>query len=159
MTKKELTIIGIIIVLVLLSIVWLIAKWPEPAEVSDTVVPLAVGKQTYEIRTSGRTFKITEVQLDPMDVQLGGEQLVRVFVEDTEDRPITNQDKVEGTAFTDNKTTSFSFELREVSDADGGTLTEWEGFWILEDTYDRIYIVSITAKRADEEHKVELSIR
>ena len=169
MAKKELIIIGIIIALTLLLIALVIAKWPEPEEETpvaelpeapDATVPLASGKQAYEIRTTGRTFKITEVELDPIDVQLNEEQLVKVFVEDTEDRPITNQNKVEGTAFTDNKATPFSFELKEVSDTTGGaTLTKWEGSWVLEDTYDRIYVVSIIAKRADEEHKVEITLR
>lgn len=168
MFEKKL-IIGIIIVLALLAVILVIGrKAPqpeeeipaaEPPEVSDATPSLATGKQTYEIRTSGRTFKMTEVELDPMDVQLGEEQLLTVFVEDTEDQPITDQNKVEGTAFTDNKATPFSFELKEVSDANGSTLTKWEGSWALDDTYDTIYVVSITAKSADEEHKVDLTFK
>ena len=173
MFKKKL-IIGIVIILAILIIILAVArKTPQPEKEIPTTQPevadpgvisgvpdsLASGKQVYEIRTdSSAKFKITEIEFDPLDIKEGKSQQVRVLVEDLEDKPITSENKVEGVAFTDNKETPFSFELREVSDANGGTLTEWRGSWTLEDTYDKIYMVSITAKTAaDRQHKVEIN--
>jgi cytoskeletal protein RodZ len=174
MFKKNL-IIGIIIVLALLIIILaVVRKAPPPEEevpaaqqevvepevISGVPAPLASGKQVYRIMTnSSAKFKITEAEFDPLDVKEGESQRVKVLVEDLEDKPITSENEIEGMAFTDNKETPFSFELRQVSDANGATLTEWEGFWILEDTYDKTYMVSITAKAADQEHKIELTFR
>jgi len=131
----------------------------EP-EVVSPETSLASGKQIYEIMTdSSRRFKITEVEIDPLDVKQGESQRIRVLVMDLGNKPITSNNKVEGTALTDNKTTPFSFELKEASDANGGTLTKWESSWILEGTCDGIYIISITAKSADEEHKVDITLK
>lgn len=129
-----------------------------------TVLPLASGKQSFEgTGAPAKTFKIIKAELDPLDVGQGEKQMVRVFVEDSEDRPITHENGVEATVFTDNKSASFSFELRKISDANvdtfEGTLTEWGGAWILDDTYDKIYVINITAKSADEEDKLDLTFR
>jgi hypothetical protein len=164
MSKKNL-IIGIVIILIILTIV-LVAQRPKeklPEEEPPAAhVPrtLASGKQVYEAMTdSSVTFKIAEAEFDPLDVKEGETQRVKVLVEDREDNPITSENKVEGIAITDNKEIPFSFKLIQVSDANGGTLTEWEGFWTLEDTYDRTYMISITAKAADQKHKVDLTFR
>lgn len=131
----------------------------ESEEIPEVVRPLATGKQAFEIITSGRTFKIVEAEVNPLDVKQGEGQRVTVWVEDTENKPITSENKVEGTVFTDNKETPFSFELKEVLDVNGATLTIWEGFWVLGDTYDKIYMVSIVAKSADGEDKIDLTFR
>lgn len=132
----------------------------KPEVVQPKVMALASGKQTFEIITDTRkTFRIIEVEVDPLDVKKGESQRVRVLVEDLEDKPITQKNKVEGVVFTDNKSTPFSFELKEVSDANGATLTTWEGFWVLTDTYDKMYMISIVAKTADREHTIDLTFR
>jgi len=163
--SKKLIILAIAVVLVLVVVILLVTRQPEPVEVIEPeivpeVFPLASGKQTFEIITDLRkTFRIIEAEVDPLDVKEGEAQLVRVLVKDFEDKPITYENKVEAAAYTDNKITPFSFELREVSDANGATLTTWEGFWVLQDTYDKIYMISIVAKTADREHTVDLTFR
>lgn len=132
---------------------------PEP-----TVLPLASGKQFFGGTSAAtKTFKIIKAEFDPLDVKQGEKQIVRVFVEDTEERPITYENGVEATVFTDNKSVQFSFKLRKISDANAdtlkGILTEWEGAWVLDDSYDKIYVINITAKSAEEEDKLDLTFR
>jgi hypothetical protein len=132
----------------------------EPEVISTEGVSLASGKQTFEIITdSSKTFKIIKVEVNPLDVKKGKSQQVQVLVKDDEDSPITYENKVEGVVFTDNKSVSFPFELKEVSGADGATLTTWNGFWTLEDTYDKTYMIKITAKSIDREHTIDLTFR
>lgn len=131
----------------------------EP-KVSLLEVPLASGKQTYEILTgSPKKFKIAEVDLDPLDVKQGEIQTVRVLVKDTENEPIAEENKVEAMVYTDNISTPFSFSLKKVEDANSATITAWEGFWVCEDTYDLRYTITIKAKSATQDHSVDLSFR
>ena len=168
LSKRNLIILGIIVILLLLGIsFWVFTRPSEPVEkpiepevVPKEIPPLASGKQTFEILTNvAKTFRIIEAEVDPLDVKQGETQQVWVLVKDFEDKPITQENKVEGTVFTDNKTTPFSFELKEVSDANGATLTFWQSSWVLEDTYDNIYMINITAKSADREHAIDLTFR
>lgn len=118
------------------------------------------GKQTYEIIGGGwRNFKITEVEIDPIDVKRGESQKITVLVEEGGANPITFENKVEATAFTDNKSSPFTLLLKKVSDTDQAIITRWEGFWVLEDTNDSIYTINITASGADGEHSVDLSLK
>ena len=139
---------------------------PEPAEiikepkVVPPAIPLASGKQAYEIITdSSQKFKIIEVELDPLDVKQGETQIVTVQVKDFEDKPVTQENQVEAVVYTDNTSTSFSFSLKKVEDANGVTITLWEGFWVCQDTYDIIYTMTIKAKSATQEHSIDLTFR
>ena len=172
--SKQKIIIGIIIILAILTIAFLLPRSPQPTEEIPLLepeitepeasrkppAPLPTGKQAYDIMTdSSQRFKIIEAEVDPLDVKKGENQQVRVLVKDLDDKPITAENKVSGIAYTDNKTTAFDFEMREVSDDNGSTITEWDGFWTLDDTYDRRYMVSITAKADGREHKIDLTFR
>ena len=132
----------------------------KPKVPLSEVSPLASGKQTYEIITgSPKSFKIVEADVDPLDVKQGKTQTVQVLVKDTEDNPITYENKVEGIVYTDNISIPFSFSLKKVEDADSATITTWEGFWVLDDTYDLRYTMTIKAKSATEDHSIDLSFR
>jgi len=171
--SKKLIILAMVVVLVILIIILLAIRIPKPVEeisiiepeviepeIVPEVFPLVSGKQTFEIITDvSKTFRIIEAELDPLDVKEGESQRVRVLVKDFEDKPITQENRVEGLVFTDNKSAPFSFELKEVTDANGATLTTWEGFWILTDTYDKIYMINIVAKATDQEHSIDLTFR
>ena len=142
-------------------------SFPEPIEISKElkvvsleVVPLASGKQTYEILTdSSQKFKIIEVDIDPLDVKQGETQKVTVRVKDAENKPITQENQVEAIAYTDNISTPFSFSLKKAEDADGATIATWEGSWACEDTYDIIYTMTIKAKNATQNHSIDLTFR
>jgi len=159
----------VIICVIVLFMVNSAAKisFPEPIEIIKKpkvapleIVPIASGKQTYEIITdSSQKFKIIEVELDPLDVKQGETQIVTVQVKDTENKPITQENKVEAMAYTDNISTPFSFSLKKAEDADLATITTWEGFWVCEDTYDIIYMMTIKAKSAIEDHSIDLTFR
>lgn len=128
-----------------------------PTEVAGS---LTSDKHTYDIITgTARSFKIIEAEVDPLDIKEGESQVVTVWVKDAEDRPITHENKVEGVVFTDNKSTPFSFGLKEVNDSNGATVATWQGSWVLKDTYDKTYMLSITAKAADREHSVDLTFK
>jgi hypothetical protein len=169
-SKRNLIIAGsgaVLFILIILSASGILKLTEEPTSpttesevIHGEVSSLASGKQTFEILTDPlKTFKIIEAEIDPLDVKKGESQQVRVLVKDSENKPITYENKVEGVVYTDNKTTPFSFELKEVSDDNGATITTWQGFWMLEDSYDNIYMINVIAKSADRQHSIDLTFR
>ncbi len=152
-----LVLVGIVII-VLVSL-------PEQTEISKESkiipsegIPLASGKQTYDILTnSSRSFKIIEVDIDPLDVKQGETQIVTVQVKDDEQNPITQENKVEAIVFTDNISTPFSLSLTEASGQN--SITVWEGSWVCQDTYNLRYTMTIKAKNASGEHSIDLTFR
>jgi len=122
------------------------------------VVSLAQGKQTYFIFTDKpKNPQIIKISLDPLDVKTGETQTIIVQIKDTNNQPITNENKVQATIVTDNKSTIVPFLLRR---ADGPDLvTIWEGIWECEDNHDYIFQASILAANAIGESFVDLSFR
>lgn len=162
--------LAILIIAVVAAIVFLMVSsrakipFPEPVEiikapkVVSPEIPLASGKQTYEILTdASRRFKIIEVELDPLDAKQGEGQMVTIQVKDIDNEPITQENKVTGLVYTDNTSTPFSFSLKKVEDVDGATVTTWEGLWVCQDTYGVIYTMTIKAKSAAQEHSIDLT--
>lgn len=132
----------------------------EPGIVPSEVVPLASGKQTYEIITgSSPTLQIIEADIDPLDVKQRETQTVTIQVKDSENNPITKSDKVEAIVYTDNISTPFSFSLKKVEDLEGAIIATWQGSWVREDTYNLKYMMRIKAKNATKEHTINLSFR
>ena len=157
---------GFLILAIVVVAFWLISfqgyieEPEETASPTELVAPLASGKQSYDIITgTPKSFRITEVSVDPIDVGDREIQTVTVWVRDDEDNPITHENSVEGTVVTDNMSTPFTFLLKEVTDDDEGTIMKWEGAWLCEDTYDYAYMISIEAKSLEDEHSVDLSFR
>ena len=133
----------------------------QPAEeIPVAVFPLSPGKRTYELMTDNpQNFQIIKVEVDPLDVEEGENQQVIIWVEDSQNNPITAENRVEGTVFTDNKATSFNFQLREVFDDNNATIALWQGSWILNDTYNRIYVMNIIAKSVNHKDEIDLTFR
>ncbi len=169
--KNKLLLVLIIAAIALLAVnVFLIDKGPEkePEEVeekpaekerpSGRIGPLAQGKQTYTILTDKpKNPQITEAAFDLLDVKLGESQTVTVKVLDAENNPITSENTVSATYYTDNGSSTILLSLRR---ADGPDLvTTWEGLWECEDSHDFIYQAVIKATNTASESSVTLSFR
>jgi len=156
-------IIIVIAVITVLCVFCLINKGPAEEMVKEEelpvgVTPLAQGKQTYFIQTDKpKNPQIIQVDLDPFDVKVEETQVLTVMVKDTENNPITQENKVEAVIFTDNTSTTVPFKLIQ---ADGPDLiTTWEGSWIAQDTNNFIYGVTITATNNQTQSFIDLSFR
>ena len=129
---------------------------PTPAPTPDIVNgrcvnPVASGKQTYS-GGSRSNPRITQIELDPLDVRIGRTQVVDVEIQDTDENPIT---EVTAVVQSDNGTDSFSFSLNSGSSTDGS----WQGSWSPEDTLCTIYSISISATSASGTSTTDLSFR
>jgi len=138
-----------------------ISKKP-PAELPEgklgKVTPLASGKQTYSIMAgNSQNPQIIEVDVNPLDVKQGKTQIVTVQVKDAEQKPITQENKVEAIVFTDSISTPFPLSLKEASGQN--SITVWEGSWVCQDTHDLRYMMTVKAKNASGEHSIDLSFR
>jgi len=121
---------------------------------------LPQGFQSYKVLTdSSKSLKIVQVDFDSLDVKKGKTQTVTVYVEDTKNNSITEQNKVEAIVYQDNTSTSFSFEFKEANGSDTTTITKWQGSWECKDTHETIYKMDITAKSADNSDSVVLTFR
>lgn len=166
MIKKKylLFIIIVIAVITVLCVLYFINKGPaeemveEERELPSGVTSLAQGKQTYFVQTDKpKNPQIIQVDLDPLDVKVNETQVLTVMVKDTENNPITKENKVEAVIFTDNTSTTVSFKLVL---ADGPDLiTTWEGSWTAEDTHDIIYSATITVTNSQGQSFIDLSFR
>ncbi len=127
-------------------------------ELPSGVTPLAQGKQTYTILTDKpKNPQITEAAFDPLDVKVGESQTVIVKVLDAENNPITSENTVSATYYTDNGSSTILLSLRR---ADGPDLvTTWEGLWECEDSHNFIYQAVIKATNSAGESSVTLSFR
>lgn len=156
MTSKKLIILAIVIVFVLLSIVLVYKKEGE-------VLPLGQGKQTYTILTDKPSeYQIMRVDVDPQNVKRGETQTVTITVKDAKNNPITKENIVQGTVFTDLKTTDFVAALVQAGGLPAGEAdltTIWRGSWTLDDTIESRYMITINAKNASSNSKVDLSFR
>lgn len=124
------------------------------------VLPLVQGMQSYDvISDSSKTFKIIQVDLDPLDVKRGKTQTVTVWVEDTDNAAVTNENTVRAIVFQDNATTSFSFVLQNTEVMATGTVSVWQGSWVNQDSHNYRYQTKIMAKRIDNQHFITLSFR
>jgi len=112
---------------------------------------IATGEQVYNISSSNEP-RFTQVIFNPLDVMLGGTQLVTVKVKDNNGNPITS---VEATANTENDTTPFSLSLVSGTAVDG----TWEGTWTLQDANCSAYQISIDAASASGTSNVTVTFR
>ncbi|MFA4998420.1 MAG: hypothetical protein WC514_00100 [Candidatus Paceibacterota bacterium] len=124
------------------------------------VAPLAQGKRTYEVITdSSKAFKITQVDIDPLDVKRGETQIVTVVVEDTENSPITKENNVKAIVHQDNTSTPFSFLLKKAEGPATSTVTTWQGSWVCGDSHSFTYTMNVVAERDGDNHSIDLSFR
>lgn len=127
---------------------------PPPPEEGGEIVcdpPLASGEQPYSVSTKANP-KITQVVINPLDVQKFASSTVSVKIQETNGKPIT---EVTGQALTDSKSFPFPFSLIEGGDTNG----TWQGVWFNGDTYCQNYMLIITATSGSGTSKVELAFR
>jgi len=173
MWKKQISLKYILLVLLLLSVFVLyfvnsassiyfpmqVRMFNKSKTNFSTVNDLAQGFQSYKgLTNSSKSFKIIQVDIDPFDVKNGKIQTVTVYVEDTKNDSITEENKVEIIVHQDNISTPFSLEFKEVKGSTS-TVTKWQGFWECKDTHDSKYVMTITAKSANDSHSVDLTFR
>lgn len=161
MQKKYLIPIGGIGLVLILSVIYLVSpKAPKEAgePVQRGVLPIASGKQTYTVLTDKPSdFQITQVDLDPLNVQMNQTQTITVYVKDKENHPITKRTGVAGVIHTDNGKTKVEFALKQ---ADGPpSLTKWQGTWTLQDTINKQYMATISAFADFGKSSTDLSFR
>ena len=175
MEKKNLIILGVLVILVVLPVILFITrttKIPEkqleekemvekvPAEPVIRILPLASGEQIYNAFWSDdRKFGIRQVTIDPLDVAFGQTQTVIVAVEDLDSSDITEEHRVTATVFTDNDSVKFSFRFIEIAEQEHGLVSVWQGVWELEDTYERNYQLTIEAFKETAEHLSTITFR
>jgi hypothetical protein len=163
--KKYYTWIIIIVLLIVISglLVFLNKeKSPEGKEEAEQVeLPLAQGRQTYEILTNEqKTLKIVEVEVDPLDVKQGEAQTVTILVEDSDSQAITKETKIEGVVYTNNVSTFFPLTLKQIGDQESDSIfTIWQGSWVCEDPYNLNYVLSLKLSSDEREHIVNLTFR
>ena len=131
-------------------------------EVKEEIPPaqygLASGKQIYEIITDKpRDPQIIEVEVDPLDVESGENQIVTVKIK-TKATAVTEADLVSGKAITDNKTTDFSLKLKK-AEGEEELITTWQGEWMREDSIEKNYQIKIFAKNEKGQDQTTLTFR
>ncbi len=134
------------------------SKESQEKSIIGNIAPLAQGKQIYSVRTDKpKNPQIIQVELDPLDVKMGEEQILTVIVKHSDEESITNKNIVTAVYYTDNGSTTAKLKLRR---ADGPPLvTTWQGTWIPEDTHDSIYQAAIKAVSNSGEFLTTLSFR
>ena len=113
--------------------------------------PLASGEQPYAVSTKDNP-RITQVVLNPLDVNKFASQTVSVKIQETNEKPIT---EVTGKALTDSMSFPFTLSLIDGTDTNG----TWQGSWFNEDSYCQNYMLIITATSESGQSKVELAFR
>lgn len=124
---------------------------PEPEPPAVVCSPVASGARTYT-GTTKTNPKITQVRIDPLDVQKFAYQTVSVSIQDMNENSVT---EVSGTAITDNNTFPFSLSLISGTDING----TWQGSWLNLDTYCQNYMLIIVATSASGQSRVELAFK
>lgn len=126
---------------------------PPPGEEEAIVCdpPLAPGEQTYSVTTKDNP-KITQVVINPLDVNKFATSTVSVKIQETNEKPIT---EVTGKALTDNSSFPFSLSLIDGTNTNG----TWQGSWFNQDTYCQNYMLIITATSQSGTSKVELTFK
>jgi len=126
----------------------------EEATPSEPIVcdpPLASGEQTFSVTTPDNP-RMTQVVINPFDVDKFASQTVSVEIQETAGYPIF---EVTGQAQTDSMSFPFSLSLISGTDIDG----TWQGSWYNEDEYCQNYMLIITATSQSGTSIVELAFR
>ena len=120
-------------------------------EPEDCSRPIASGARIYT--TSTRSIpRITQIEVDPLDVNLGAVQTVTVEANDANGNPIS---LVSGSGGTDSSSVPFSLSLVDGDELDG----TWQGSWSPQHTFCDNYTVGITVTSASGESNVTLTFR
>ena len=137
----------------------LLEKSDSLSEHPASLSPLASGKQTYAILTDQpKNPQIFEVEVDPLDVEIGKKQTITVKIKNDETDSITKADSVLVAVITDNKSTTIPLKLIK-AEGEASLLTAWQGVWQRDDSFDFNYQLSIKAKNIKGENSVELTFK
>jgi uncharacterized protein (TIGR02145 family) len=165
--KKKILISSIIILLILVLAIFGVreflkfTKVPEVPKGKVLIHPsqalgLASGKQVFEVLTDKpRDPQIVEVEVDPLDVEIGKTQIVTVKFK-TKANAVTEEDLVSGTAITDNKSTDFVLKLKKAEGKEE-LITTWQGEWERKFPIEKHYQIRIFVKNIKGEDKITLS--
>jgi hypothetical protein len=169
--KMEKFIVPLIVGLAVLALIGLfarealrVAKVPKIEKVKEKTkeeIPsaehfVASGKQVYEIITDKpRDPQIIEVEVDPLDVEIGKTQVVTVKVKTKADS-VGAEDYVLGTAILDGKTIDFPLKLKKAEGKEE-LITTWQGEWKREFPIEKHYQIRIFVKNIKGEDSVTLS--
>lgn len=171
MTKKNLIILGILVLLIILLLVLFASKVSESTEPSTVELPKEPsifqplpeamrGEQIYNITGSeDQRFRISQVIINPLDVEIGDTQTVTVIVEDLDRSDITEENHVTATALTDKDSKIFSLKLIEIEDKEQVLIAVWQGTWDLQDTYNLNYQLAVGALKEGANDSVNITFR
>lgn len=168
---KKLLIISIVVILIVLAfIIYLFyfrnienREGSERAQQEQSQIPssrpIASGKQVYTIITDKpKNPQILEVEVDPLDVEVGQGQTILVKLQDDENGSITEYDSVSATVITDNKTVVIPLKLIK-AEGQEALISFWQGLWDRNDSIDKDYRLRIEAANIKGENSVELTFR
>jgi hypothetical protein len=169
--SKKFLIFGIVIILIVLALIIFLffLKNAENREASEMAQkeqprilssqPLAPGKQVYSIITDKpKNPQILEVEVDPLDVEIGQNQTILVKLQDNEADSITEHDAVSATVITDNKSIVIPLKLIK-AEGQEALLTFWQGLWERDDSIDYDYRLRVEAANIKGENSVEITFR
>lgn len=125
------------------------AEGPEESVLCQP--PIASGEQTFAV-TSQDNPKITQVIINPLNVNKFAAQTVTVSIQDMAGSPIS---EVSGEARTNSMSFPFSLSLVSGTDINGA----WQGVWYNKDAYCQNYMIIITATSQSGTSKIELAFR
>jgi len=131
------------------------ASLPEPLRSPAITIipfspqPLLQGKETYNIFSAEKpTF--TEAVIDPLDPGFGKRQTVAVKIRD--ESQITS---VSAVLKTDRETATYPMERIKGTAQDG----IWRGSWVVRDTYNFRYILTLEAESKTSRSHIDLTFR
>ena len=106
---------------------------------TNSCITVASGKQIYFVSTQNQP-QLMQIDIDPLDVAVGGLQTITVKARDTNDNSIS----LSGTVNMDNGANLLSFSLTADTDVNG----TWTASWTPTSTRCSTYSVTITAQSA-----------
>jgi len=129
---------------------------PKNGSKPTTCYPVPSGPQTYNISTDNASTKdnpeITQIFINPLDVQKSARQIVSVNIKDIKGKSII---EVLGTAVTDNNSVNFPLFLISGTSISG----TWQGSWLNQDSYCQKYTLSIIAKSESDQSDIVLTFK
>ena len=173
MEKKNLIILGVIIILIIAAAVTKLAQ-PTDSPIAEqplTGLPKELpalqplpepmrGEQVYNITgPEDQRFRISQVIINPLDVAIGGIQTITVTVEDLDKSDITEESRVTAIALTDSHSAEFSLKIAEITDQEQALVVIWQGFWELEDSYNQNYRLTVEAFKEAADDSVTIAFR
>ena len=126
-------------------------NWPE------ATLPVSERGDVY-VGYSGnpKDPRILEVALDPLDAQVGEEQVITVKTRE-KGAEITRDNTAAVEVVTDNASEIVPLKLKKIEEPDL-TIT-WQGTWLVDDTHTALYSAVVTAANASNRNSVTLSLK